>query len=168
MISHPYVFGRPREWDRAKVAQDLVEWSKLDTSINLCEFCGMHMLQATKITDWAREDEHFRAAYHIAKHNIGSRREVKLSKGELHQKAYDLNARTYDHFLKEEHREQIAYESSLKVEKPEDTEKTKEAVQALNRFSDTINSQRSARKSEEQSKRTESKSQLDAGADKAP
>ena len=167
MISHPYVFGRPREWDRAKVAQDLVEWSKLDTSINLCEFCGMHMMQATKITDWAREDEHFRAAYHIAKHNIGSRREVKLSKGELHQKAYDLNAKTYDHFLKEETREQIAYEASLKVEKPEDQEKTREAVSALKEFTQVITSERALKRAEK-SKRAESKSQLEAGADKAP
>src|SRR5258708_2877992 len=134
-----YVFGRPREWDRSIVAQDLITWAKLDSSTNLNGFCSDNLIPPSKISEWARACKDFRLAFELAKSFLAKRREEKLSKGTLHVKAYDLNVAVYDHFTKEDRKEQAAYEASLKVEKPEDSEKTKDAVTALNRFSDSIN-----------------------------
>lgn len=111
--------GRTREHDRNQIALDLLEWAKKDDSINLCAFCADKMLVPSKISDWAREDEAFREAYWIAKSHIGKRRELLLSQGKLHVKAYDLNANTYDHFLKEEKRLQAEFESRLRKEENE-------------------------------------------------
>lgn len=107
--------GRPREYDRDFIACELVIWAQKETSINLCEFCAIKMLPPSKITIWAKECERFRKAYELAKCFLGHRREQMLSKEELHVKAYDLNAATYDYFLKEEKRMQAEYEAALKA-----------------------------------------------------
>ena len=94
---------RPREWDRDLIADELIEWAKLDTSVNLNGFCASKLMPAQKLSQFANECSQFREAYHIAKTILSERRESKLSKQELHVKAYDLNARVYDHFLDEKH-----------------------------------------------------------------
>lgn len=107
--------GRPRVHDREKIAEELIEWAMKDDSLNLCEFCCTRQppLTPSKITHWSNESEEFRQAVDIAKAAIGSRRERKLTNNELHVKAYDLNATTYDYFLKHEKRDQAKYESDL-------------------------------------------------------
>lgn len=116
MTCAPSHFGRPREHNREKIAQDLIEWAKKDDSLNLNKFCAYYepIIPPSKITLWAKEDDNFREAYESAKSFIGFRREEKLNKQELHVKAYDLNATTYDYFLKEERMQQAKYESLLK------------------------------------------------------
>lgn len=116
MACAPSLQGRPREHNREKIAQDLIEWAKRDSSINLNEFCCTRdpPLNPRKISEWAKEDEYFREAYESAKAFIGFRREQKLKNNELHVKAYDLNAAVYDYFLKQEKREQAEFESALK------------------------------------------------------
>ena len=108
--------GRPREHDREKIAQELLEWAKKDSSINLNEFCCLHdpIIVPSKLSQWAKEDDAFRQAVESAKGFLGYRRERKLNANELHVKAYDLNATTYDFFLKEEKRQQAEFESALK------------------------------------------------------
>lgn len=108
------VMGRPRVHDREQIAKDMIAWSLLPDSINLNKFCGMKGINPPKITDWAREDENFRAAYEEAKANLGFRREEWLNSNKLHVKAYDLNAANYDHFLKDDRRQQAEYEAKLK------------------------------------------------------
>lgn len=105
--------GRPQEHDRLKIAEDLVIWSKKDTSINLCAFCGENDIDPCNITQWANECVIFHKAYSKAKSLLGARREKKLSEGTLHQKAYHLNANTYDHFLKTETREEKLFDHEL-------------------------------------------------------
>jgi len=107
------VGGRPRIHDRDKIASDLVEWAKLPDSINLNKFCAINCIAPPKITQYARECEQFRAAYEEAKAHLGYRREQLLNENKLHVKAYDLNANTYDYFLKQERREQAEYEAQL-------------------------------------------------------
>jgi len=107
-------FGRPREHDLDEWAEKLIEWSKKEDSSNLNGFCADNMLPPTYITRWAREDKHFCSAYEYAKAQLGARRERKLAEGTLHVKAYDLNAKVYDEFLKQEHRQEMEYEASLK------------------------------------------------------
>ncbi len=96
--------GRPRVHDREQIAIDIIEWARRPDSINLCKFCALYdpIIPPTKLTLWAKEDNSFREAYESAKLFLGFRREEWLNQEHLHVKAYDLNAETYDHFLKEE------------------------------------------------------------------
>lgn len=96
--------GRYRLHDREKIAEELIEWAKQPESTNLCKFCCTREppMNPRKMSEWADEDDFFKEAYETAKAFIGGRREELLSKGKLHVKAYDLNATTYDYFLKEE------------------------------------------------------------------
>lgn len=111
--------ARPREWDRDQVADDLVAWAQLDDSINLCAFCANKLIPPSKLPQWSVECEIFRQAYDLAKIFIAVRREAKLNKNELHVKAYDLNAATYDYFMKKEKRDQAKFECDLDKEKTE-------------------------------------------------
>lgn len=119
MVENKYTGGRFRKHDRDDIADKLVEWAKKDDSLNLCGFCADNLIVPSKITIWAKECENFRKAYELSKSFIANRRERKLSNGELHVKAYDLNANTYDFFLKEGKREEKKFESELKSKEQE-------------------------------------------------
>lgn len=148
--------GRPREHDRDAIALDLIEWSKLDTSTNLNGFCASRGLAPSKITDWARECEKFRGAYEEAKAALGQRRETMLALGTLHTKAYDLNAAVYDHFLKDERRSEMAYESDLrKGEEKKADEKHAERLDGFMKALSNSQNQDSARKRADKSTKTE-------------
>jgi len=110
--------ARPREHDREKIAEDLIDWAKKEDSINLNKFCCTREppIAPSKISIWASECDKFRKAYEQSKAYIGARREEMLTKGTLHVKAYDLNANTYDYFLKQERREQAKFDSDLSKE----------------------------------------------------
>lgn len=108
--------GRPTIYDRKQIAKDLIEWAMKPDSINLCKFCALHdpMIAPSYLSIWADEDKEFSKAYEIAKGFLGFRREEWLSSEALHSKAYDLNAETYDYFMKDEKRQKAKFESSLK------------------------------------------------------
>ncbi len=108
--------GRPREHDRDQIALDLVEWAKLESSINFNKFCCTREppIPATKLLLWAKEDDKFRMAYETAKAFLGCRREEWLSKEMLHVKAYDLNATVYDLIAKDEKMCTSQYEANLR------------------------------------------------------
>lgn len=108
--------GRPREHNREQIAIDMIEWARKEDSLNLNKFCALYNppIPPSKITNWAKEEEVFRQAYESTKAFIGFRREEKLNANELHVKAYDLNATTYDYFLKDERRQQAEFEAALK------------------------------------------------------
>lgn len=110
------VAGRPRTHDRQQIAKDLIDWAKKDGSINLCKFCAHYdpPIPPQKMTQFANESVEFREAYESAKMFIGARREEMLNDNRLHVKAYDLNATTYDYFLKHERRQQAEFEAMLK------------------------------------------------------
>lgn len=110
--------GRPKEHDREKLAKELIEWALLPDSINLNGFCCTRKppIAPSKITLFRNESPIFREAYETAKAFLADRREKMLNNETLHVKAYDLNATTYDYFLKEERRIQAEYEASLKKE----------------------------------------------------
>ena len=110
--------GRPQKHDREQIAIDIVEWAKKDDSINICKFCATYNppIPPSMITRFKNESIEFRQAYETARAFLGFRREEWLNQEHLHVKAYDLNATTYDYFLKEEKQEQQKYESMLKKE----------------------------------------------------
>ncbi len=107
------VSGRLPEYDREQAAEDLLEWSQLESSLNLNGFCAYYKVPPSYVSRWAKENEIFRQAYELAKARLGERRERLLSQDLLHVKAYDLNANVYDPFLKEERREQLQFEADL-------------------------------------------------------
>lgn len=107
---------RPREHDRDQIALDLLEWAKKPSSINLNEFCAKADISPQRITDWAKDNALFREAVARAKAHLAYRREDRLSKGQLHLKAYDANKNVYDHFSKAESREESAYLLQIKAE----------------------------------------------------
>jgi hypothetical protein len=107
-------FGRPREYDRDDIQAKLLAWAKKETSINLCGFSAENQIASTKILDWARECPTFRETYNIVRETLGERRERLLTQGLLHTKAYDVNAKHYDRYLKEDSREDLIFENKLK------------------------------------------------------
>ena len=113
--------GTPRVLDRDEVGKELIDWSKEETSINLCDFCcsRSYLLDPMLLVNWARTDEKFAITYRIAKTHLGSRRERLLNEGKFHTKTYEMNANTYDYFLREEKRDQCTFESDLKVKEGE-------------------------------------------------
>lgn len=114
------VAGRPRQYDREEIAKDLVEWAKKEDSTNLNGYTVHSGIIPRYITRWASEDEEFRRSYEEAKAILAYRREKLLTAGDLHVKAYDLNAKVYDAYLKEEGREEKTFESSLKIDDKND------------------------------------------------
>ena len=107
--------GRPRVHDRDQIALDIIEWARKPDSINLCKFCALYdpIIAPQKLTLWAKESDSFREAYESAKLFLGFRREEWLNAEALHVKGYDLNAETYDYFMKDEKRNKAEFESQL-------------------------------------------------------
>lgn len=107
--------GRPREHDRAKIAQDLIEWAKRQDSINFNKFAAYYepIFPVSKLRLWSAEDPEFRTAYECAKNFLAFRREEWLNQDKLHVKAFDLNATVYDLQHKEEKMENAKFEASL-------------------------------------------------------
>ncbi len=108
--------GRPRDWDYSEMAGKILEWAKKKDSVNLNAFCCEHEppFPPPYVSRWARESEEFRSAYETAKSFLANRREKKLTANELHVKAYDLNATTYDYFLKEEKMREKEFDAEVK------------------------------------------------------
>jgi len=107
------VSGRLREHDREDIAIKMLDWCKEESSLNLCGFCAKYELDPDVVLRWSKQDEFFGRTYRIVKSTLGERRERKLKEGELHNKAYDLNAATYDLFLKDERQTEKKFESEL-------------------------------------------------------
>lgn len=110
--------GRPREHDREKIGLELIEWARKQDSVTFNKFCCTREppIPASKLLQWAKECDKFRATYETAKAFLACRREEWLSQELLHVKAYDLNANVYDLFAKDEKRDNSAYEASLRKE----------------------------------------------------
>ncbi len=121
--SQPAKMGRPREWDREVIAQELIEWAKRDDAINLNKFCCTREppLDPCKVTSWAAECEDFRKAYRTAKAFIAMRREEWLATDRLHQAAYNRNSKVYDVFEKLEGREEFTFQKELEAKVGKET-----------------------------------------------
>jgi hypothetical protein len=117
---------RPRERDREDIAHQLLEWVKLPDSINLCGFCISldPPISPSVLLRMLKDDAILSQAYEIAKATIGDRREKNLNAGKLHVKAYDLNAETYDGFMRDEKRNKAEFESNLRKQEESSKETT--------------------------------------------
>lgn len=124
------VAGRPRLYDREKLAESIIEWAKKDSSMNLNAFCYENDLDPDQVIDWAAEKgTDFSRAYRIAKSFIAVRREERASSGQLHQKAYAINADVYDRILRAERREEKRFDAELNKEVVQ--AQSKEQLEAL-------------------------------------
>lgn len=106
--------GRPQEYNREEIAQKLLEWSRKEDSLNLCAFCGEIEFNPQMLYKWATEKTEFSNTYNIVKAKLGARRELKKNEATIHLASYNMNAPTYDYFLKQEKRDQAQFEASLK------------------------------------------------------
>jgi hypothetical protein len=94
--------GRPSEYDKVAIAERMLEWAKQDDSININKFCAYNDIPARTFLEWVDDDIEFSRAYDKVKTFLGFRREERLNSGELHVKAFDLNATVYDQFNRAE------------------------------------------------------------------
>lgn len=110
-------FGRPREYNREKIFEDLIEWARKDDSLNINKFCCTQdpPFGVRRLSEWARGNHDFLLSYETAKAFLACRREEKLSTQELHVKAYDLTASVYDLSLKDEIEDTAKFNSNLKI-----------------------------------------------------
>ena len=128
----------PRSYDRDQMEKDLFDWAQKDSSLNLCGFCAKYNMDPDTLLKWVKADQDgFGRTYRLVKSILGDRREGKLRTGELHTKAYDLNAATYDMFMKEEKMALLKYESDLSKEEKADEIKNINLVQFGQKPSDT-------------------------------
>ena len=88
--------GRPREYDRKKIATELLEWSTNPTAFNLIQFTRPRMLSVTKLPDWADEDPEFHEALKLAKESIAMNRYEATLEGALPYADYAKNEAQYD------------------------------------------------------------------------
>jgi hypothetical protein len=126
------VSGRLREHDRDQIAMDMIEWALLEDSTNLNGFCGKKFIAPSKLSQWAKEEAFFRQSLDITKAIIADRREKMLSSGLLHVKGYDLSARAYDYFIREDHVEMLRLQIKLKQEED------KQVSEEINKGMDAI------------------------------
>lgn len=108
--------GRERTYDREKIAQEMIEWAQLDSSVNLNGFCAIKLIPPGTLLRWKDEEHSFRESYELVKSILGNRREKMVSDGSLHVKAFAINATNYDKFLKEETREEYKFLNDLKMQ----------------------------------------------------
>ena len=110
--------GRPREYDREKIAKELVEWAKNPDSVNFNKFCCTREppIPASKLLIWSNDCDEFRYSYETAKAFLACRREEWLSSDKLHVKAYDLNNTVYDLISRDEKLAISKYESDMRKE----------------------------------------------------
>lgn len=91
--------GRPREYDAEKIADELLEWSKDEESINIAQFCADRGYLPGLIWRLEKESEEFSYAYTIARLKLAERRERLMNNNLLNYGAWQRYQRGYDPFL---------------------------------------------------------------------
>lgn len=91
--------GRPREYDAVKIADEMLEWSKDEESINIAQFCADRGYLPCLIWRLEKESEDFSYAYTIARMKVAERRERLLNTNLLNYGAWQRYQRGYDPFL---------------------------------------------------------------------
>jgi hypothetical protein len=147
--------GRP-SIDLQKVSKEMLEWSLKEDSFNLCGFSGEYEYPPSVITKYARENEQFKATYEIVKARLAKRREQGLALGLVHVKAYDLNSKHYDLYLKEDWKEEKEFESSLK--KQENAVYSQESAEKYSALMNQLSAMQSPSRSCESSNNKDNKS----------
>lgn len=91
--------GRPREYDAEKIAEELLEWSKNEESINIAQFCADRGYLPGLIWRLEKESDDFSYAYTITRMKLAERRERLMNNDLLNYGAWHRYQRGYDPFL---------------------------------------------------------------------
>src|SRR5215213_7525902 len=91
--------GRPREYDSQKIADELIEWTRDEESINIAQFCADRGYLPSLIWRLEKESEDFSYAYTIARLKLAERRERLMNNDFLNYGAWQRYQRGYDPFL---------------------------------------------------------------------
>lgn len=91
--------GRPREYDAETIAQELLEWAKDESSINIAQFCADRGYLPGLIWRLEKESEEFSYAYTISRLKLAERRERLMNADLLNYGAWARYQRGYDPFL---------------------------------------------------------------------
>lgn len=94
--------GRPKEYDAAIIADELLEWVNDEESINIAQFCADRGYVPTLIWRYNKENADFEGVYTIVKLKLAERRERMLNYGLLNYGAWARYQRGYDPFLAKE------------------------------------------------------------------
>lgn len=94
--------GRPREYDPHIIAEEILEWSLDEESINIAQFCADRGYLPVLIWRLDRENEKFSHAYMMVKMRLAERRERMLNCNLLNYGAWQRYQRGYDPFLAKE------------------------------------------------------------------
>lgn len=91
--------GPKRQYDPLLMAQELLEWSKDESSINFTGFCAERGYLPGLIWKLDKESPEFSEAYQIAKMRLAERRERLLNSELLNYGAFQRYQKEYDPFL---------------------------------------------------------------------
>lgn len=110
--------GRPRIYDREKIARELLEWASLPTSLNLNKFCATRQppLDPLYLLEMCETDDEISRACRTAKGMLASNREEANSRKELTNQAYSSNHRVYDKFAEKQWKDEIKFEKNVEKE----------------------------------------------------
>lgn len=109
--------GRPRIHNREEIEALLVEVALKPETLTLLALSEVSMTSPDLIAKWARQDpDGLGRTLEWCKAIIGKRREEALVDGKLINRAYEVNKAVYDRWLRDEERDEMAYEHSLKTQ----------------------------------------------------
>lgn len=91
--------GRPREYDPEKIANELLEWAKDESAINIAQFCADRGYLPGLIWRIEKESEEFSYAYTISRLKLAERRERLMNADLLNYGSWARYQRGYDPFL---------------------------------------------------------------------
>lgn len=106
--------GRPREYDRDYIEEQLDLWSQKSDSIILPQFSAEFSIPSDTVLEFAKEDIEFRRTLTIARSRLAARREVMLHQNALHQASYNKYQVHYDTYLKKDEREDAEHAAVVK------------------------------------------------------
>lgn len=107
--------GRPRKYDREKVFNDLVEWSKTDNALILADIHQVIDVTYDELLSWIIDEPKFACHMKQIRLNLASKRERLHNEGKITYASYGKYQRHYDIYLKQDERDELAYEYELKA-----------------------------------------------------
>lgn len=111
-------FGRPQEYDRIKIGNDMVKWATENpTALTIPMFATSIGMHSEMLRTWCKTDEAFRSLYMRAKEILGVNR-LKCTQPDsefiMSDSLYRGTLHHYDYDIKADIREEKEFESSLK------------------------------------------------------
>lgn len=115
--------GRPRVHNHELLAKSLDEWSRKPDSIELLDWVNENDLYPQIVSRLSKEDENFCEALKKTKSKIAARRTKLANEDIINYGIYQRYQGMYDHFLKEDERDEKEYEANLRRKVDEHNQK---------------------------------------------